>query len=114
MPPDEPQTDACPLPAAATAALAAPDRSQGSEGAGSPDGSEGGRLAAAIYVGISFVAALVFWLVTTFAGSYGAVARYGGAVWVFILFMIVLMPIVIPRVRNRSRRKATARTGMMN
>jgi membrane protein YdbS with pleckstrin-like domain len=68
-------------------------------------GSEGGRLAAIIYVGTSLVAALVFWLVTTFVGTYPAVARYGGAAWVFILFMIVLMPIVIPRVRNRRRRR---------
>ena len=69
-------------------------------------GTEGGRLAAIIYVGTSFAAALVFWLVTTFAGTYPAVARYGGAAWVFVLFMIVLMPIVIPRVRNRHRRRA--------
>lgn len=51
-----------------------------------------------IYGGLSLAGALIFWLVTTFAGSYPAVARYGGAVWIFILLMIVLMPFVIPRV----------------
>jgi hypothetical protein len=66
-------------------------------------GPAGGRLAALIYVGAAFVAALIFWLVTTLSGSYPAVARYGGAAWVFLLLLIVLMPIVIPRV-NRWRR----------
>ena len=87
--PDNPQTSGTP----------------GAEG-GAP-GAEGGRFAAVIYIGTSFVAALVFWLVTTFVGAYPAVARYGGAAWVFVLFMIVLMPIVIPRVRNHRRRRET-------
>jgi hypothetical protein len=68
-----------------------------------------GWLAALIYVGASFVAGLVFWLVTTFTGSYPAVARYGGAAWVFILLMIVLMPLVIPWVRSRRRRSGADR-----
>lgn len=63
------------------------------------------RLAGFIYGGASAAAALLFWMVTTYTGSYPAVARYGGAAWVFVLMMIVLMPIVIPRVRNRRRRK---------
>ncbi|OFV84767.1 MAG: hypothetical protein A2W26_10665 [Acidobacteria bacterium RBG_16_64_8] len=60
-------------------------------------------MAAALYAGTAFIAALTFWGVTTFTGSYSAVARFGGAIWVFILVMIVLMPIVIPRVRNRRK-----------
>ena len=85
-----------------------PSARAGAEIAGAEGtGSEGGRLAAVVYGGTSFVAALVFWLVTTFVGSYPAVARYGGAAWVFVLFMIVLMPIVIPRVRNHRRRRRT-------
>ena len=59
-----------------------------------------GRIAALIYTGISLLAATVFVLVTTYAGSYPAVARYGGAAWIFLLTMIVLMPFVIPRVRK--------------
>ncbi len=60
-----------------------------------------GAAAAVIYAGCSFVAGLIFWLVTTFTGSYTHVARWGGAAWIFLLFMIVLMPIVIPRVKGR-------------
>jgi hypothetical protein len=71
----------------------------------------GGTVAALIYFGASFVAALVFWLITAFTGSYPAVARWGGAVWVFILVMIVLMPIVIPRVARWQQRSADGEEG---
>ena len=64
------------------------------------------RIAALIYMGISLTAAAIFVLVTTYVGSYPAVARYGGAAWVFILLMIVLMPLVIPRVKKRRARTA--------
>jgi len=57
-----------------------------------------------IYGGISAVGAVAFWLLTTLTGSYPTVARYGGAAWVFLLLMIVLMPLVIPRVRARDKR----------
>jgi len=71
-----------------------------------PGGESGAaRLAGFIYGGVSAAVAIIFWLVTSFAGTYPAVARYGGTAWVFILMMIVLMPIVIPRVRNRRRQK---------
>lgn len=63
----------------------------------------GERAAALIYIGAAFVLALAFWLVTTFTGTYTNVARWGGAVWIFILMMIVLMPIVIPRMKRRQR-----------
>ncbi len=66
-------------------------------------GLNAARVAGLIYGGASVAAALVFWAVTTFTGSYPAVGRYGGAAWVFILVMIVLMPIVIPRVRKWRR-----------
>jgi hypothetical protein len=62
------------------------------------------RVALFLYGGISVVGAVVFWLVTTYTGSYPAVARYGGAAWIFILLMIVLMPLVIPRVRAWAKR----------
>lgn len=61
------------------------------------------RAALFMYCGMSVIGAIVFWLVTTFTGSYPAVARYGGAAWVFLLLMIVLMPLIIPRVRRRAR-----------
>jgi hypothetical protein len=71
--------------------------------AGSSGVIAGGRIAAFIYTGISVAAALIFWLITTLTGHYPAVARYGGATWVFLLMMIVLMPIVIPRIERRRR-----------
>lgn len=61
------------------------------------------RVALLIYGGISAVGAIVFWLITTFSGSYPTVARYGGAAWIFILLMIVLMPLIIPRIRSWTR-----------
>jgi hypothetical protein len=62
------------------------------------------RTALLIYGGMSTVGALAFWLFTTFTGSYPTVARYGGSAWIFVLLMIVLMPVVIPRVRARGKR----------
>ena len=69
----------------------------------SPRGRDG-QAALFVYSGISLTGAVVFWLVTTFTGSYPAVARYGGAAWVFLLLMIVLMPLVIPRVKAWEKR----------
>ncbi|MDN5344292.1 MAG: hypothetical protein PWQ18_403 [Clostridia bacterium] len=60
------------------------------------------RQAAVIYTGISLGMALFFLALTFLTGkTYTPVARVGGAVWVFILTMIVTMPIVIPAVKNR-------------
>ena len=58
-------------------------------------------IGAAIYAGVSLGAASTFLLITVFTGEYGWVARVGGAVWVFVLSMIILMPVVIPRVKKR-------------
>lgn len=52
------------------------------------------------YTGISAVLAAVFFLVTGL-GQYDLVARYGGAIWVFILSMIITMPVVIPWIKKR-------------
>lgn len=75
--------------------------SAGREAAGRGEGPRGGGFAALLYGGVAFIAAAVFWAVTTFAGSYPGVARYAGSAWVFILVTIVLMPLVIPRVAKR-------------
>ena len=58
-------------------------------------------ISATIYAGVSVGAAVVFLLVTVLTGDYGWVPRLGGAVWVFVLSMIILMPVVIPRVKSR-------------
>jgi hypothetical protein len=60
-------------------------------------------LSAVIYTGLSLLAAGLF-LVATLAGDYTAVERIGGAVWVFSLSMIILMPLVTSEVKKRSGR----------
>ena len=57
-------------------------------------------ISATIYAGVSLGAAVAFLLVTMLTGNYGWVPRLGGAVWVFVLSMIILMPVVIPRVKR--------------
>ncbi len=59
-----------------------------------------GRISAAIYTGISFVAAGLFFVAASY-GEHDLLARFGGAAWVFFLSMIVLMPIVTPLVKKR-------------
>lgn len=62
--------------------------------------SSAGFLSTLIYTGISLLASGLF-LAVTLAGEYTWVARLGGAGWVFLLSMIVLMPIVTPMVKRR-------------
>ncbi|MBI2305386.1 MAG: hypothetical protein HYU86_11655 [Chloroflexi bacterium] len=57
-------------------------------------------ISAAIYLGISLTAALIF-LGVTLMGNYTWVARIGGSLWIFLLSNIVLMPVVIPWVKKR-------------
>lgn len=59
-------------------------------------------ISATIYAGVSLGAAGAFLLVTMLTGDYTWVARLGGAVWVFALSMIILMPVVIPRVKRKA------------
>lgn len=59
-----------------------------------------GLISAFIYTGISLLAAGIF-LAVTLSGDYTWVARIGGAAWVFLLAMIILMPIVTPQVKRR-------------
>lgn len=57
-------------------------------------------VSALIYTSISLLAAGLF-LIITLAGNYTWVTRIGGAFWVFLLSMIVLMPTIIPLVKKR-------------
>ncbi len=59
-----------------------------------------GTLSAIIYIGISVLLAGLF-LLGTLAGEYTLVERIGGMAWVFLLSMIILMPIVTPRVKKK-------------
>jgi hypothetical protein len=63
-----------------------------------------GRLAAIVYTSLSLGVGLLFLAVTIAFGDYDWVARIGGAVWVFALAMIILMPTVTPLVRERLNR----------
>jgi hypothetical protein len=59
-----------------------------------------GFISTAISVGISLVAAGLF-VVGTLAGEYTLVERIGGAGWVFLLSMLILMPIIMPVVKKK-------------
>jgi hypothetical protein len=59
--------------------------------------------AAVIYTGLSLLAAGLF-VIATISGDYGNVERIGGAAWVFILSMIILMPPVTGEVKKRTGR----------
>ena len=57
-------------------------------------------LGALIYTGLSLVAALIFFFLAS-GEKYPPVARYGGAGWVFLLTLIILMPVIIPRLKKK-------------
>lgn len=63
-----------------------------------------GTVAGALSAGLAVATGLVFLTVTVAFGDYDWVARIGGATWVFLLSMIILMPIMIPWVRERMNR----------
>ena len=62
---------------------------------------QAGRLSAVVYTSLSLLAAATFLAVTILTGSYTWVARGGGAAWVFLLSMIILMPTLTPWLRRR-------------
>ncbi len=57
-------------------------------------------ISAVIYTGISVTTAGLF-LVATLAGEYTLVERIGGAGWVFLLSVIILLPIITPMVKKK-------------
>ncbi|MBI3243180.1 MAG: hypothetical protein HYZ49_12890 [Chloroflexi bacterium] len=59
------------------------------------------RRSALIYLPISLGAALLFLLAASLLGDYSLVAKFGGAVWVGLLSLIVSMPIVTARVKKQ-------------
>jgi hypothetical protein len=61
------------------------------------------RQSALIYLPISIGAALLFLLAASLVGDYPLVARVGGMIWVGILSLIVAMPLVTARVKQRAR-----------
>lgn len=61
-------------------------------------------VSAFIYLSISLIASGVFFALTL-SGNFTWVTRIGGASWVFLLSMIVLMPTIIPLVKKRMEGK---------
>jgi hypothetical protein len=58
-------------------------------------------ISALVYTATSLLAAAAFLAATTLRGDYDWVARLGGAGWVFLLSMIILIPTVTPWLKRR-------------
>jgi hypothetical protein len=59
------------------------------------------RKSAGIYLPLAVMIASAFLFAATLTGNYPLVARVGGAVWVGLLSLIVLMPLVTARVKKQ-------------
>ncbi len=64
------------------------------------------RTSALWYTGISLAVAVLFLVLVWLVGGYPPAAIYGGAVWSFLLSMIVTMPVVTARFKRRARTEA--------
>ena len=64
------------------------------------------RRSSRLYLPVSSGAALLFLLAASLTGDYPMVARFGGAVWVGLLSLIVSMPLVTARVKRKMREAA--------
>jgi hypothetical protein len=58
------------------------------------------KISAFWYLSISIVSATLFYIVTSI-GQYPITARIGGALWIFLLVLIISMPIIIPKIKKR-------------
>jgi len=67
-----------------------------------PSGRRIGRTSALGYTGLSVASALAFLALARWTGEAPPLAVWGGAVWVFLLSMIISMPLVTAWVRQRS------------
>ncbi len=59
-----------------------------------------GLISAILYTALALAAAGTFLAIASFTGDHSAVSRFGGAGWVFMLSMIVLMPTVTSVVKK--------------
>jgi hypothetical protein len=64
------------------------------------------RVSAFWYTGISLAVVALFLILAKLVGGYPPAAVYGGAVWSFLLSMIVTMPVVTAYVKHRARAEA--------
>ncbi|MFT9485937.1 MAG: hypothetical protein ACH0QD_00945 [Tepidibacillus sp.] len=58
------------------------------------------KIAAVYYGGISLLLSLIF-ILLTLGDKYNNITRFGGAIWIFILGLIVTMPIFIPYAKKK-------------
>jgi len=63
------------------------------------------RKRALIYLPVSLGLASLFLLAASLTGDFPPVARFGGAVWVGLLSLIVSMPVVTSRIKKQWRSK---------
>ncbi|HLC02955.1 MAG TPA: hypothetical protein VJK02_07960 [Anaerolineales bacterium] len=63
------------------------------------------RKSALIYLPVSLGLASLFLLAASLTGDFPPVARFGGAVWVGLLSLIVSMPVVTSRIKKQWRSK---------
>lgn len=61
------------------------------------------RVSAVWYTGISLAVVALFLILVRLIGGYPPAAIYGGAVWSFLLSMIVTMPVVTAHFKRRAR-----------
>jgi len=64
------------------------------------------RVSAICYTGISLAVVALFLILAKLVGGYPPAAVYGGAVWSFLLSMIVTMPVITAYVKRRARGEA--------
>lgn len=64
-------------------------------------GRSASHVAAILYLGLSFLAALAFVAAAILKGESSWAGRLIGAAWVSLLTVIILMPVVIPWARRR-------------
>ena len=64
------------------------------------------RVSAICYTGISLAVVALFLILAKLVGGYPPAAVYGGAVWSFLLSMIVTMPVITAYVKRRARAEA--------
>lgn len=61
------------------------------------------RISYLISFSFGLLLSAAFFAVTTLSGDYNMLARYGGALWILILGLVVALPTVAPRVKRRYR-----------
>ena len=51
--------------------------------------------------GFAVLLGIGFFLITSLSGDYNTLTRYGGALWVFLLALIIALPTVTPIMKRR-------------